>query len=78
MVENYIKSDEMLKKGERIVSDNGFHGLFLTSQGNILVGSNYSQCKTYNNEKVGGWDANSIYTIPKSDVRNLGNAFLSK
>jgi len=72
---NYIKSDEMLKKGERIVSDNGFHGLFLTSQGNILVGSNYSQCKTYNNEKVGGWDANSIYTIPKSDVRNLGNAF---
>ena len=72
---NYIKSDEMLKKGERIVSDNGFHGIFITSEGNILVGSNYSQCKSYNNEKVGGWGANSIYTIPKSDIRNLGNAF---
>ena len=72
---NYMKSDEFLNKGESLVSDNGYHTIVISDEGNILVGSNYSKCRTYNNEKVGGWGANSVYTIPKSDVKNLGNAF---
>ena len=72
---NYLKSDEFLKKGEYLVSDNGYHTIVVSDKGNLLVGSNYSRCRTYDNEKVGGWWANSVYTIPKSDVKNLGNAF---
>jgi len=72
---NYITNDEFLGKGEFIASDNGLHVLYLWWDGNILIGSNYTRCAESNGDRVGGAWANSVYTIPKHDVSNLGKAF---
>ena len=72
---NYITNDQFLKQGEFIASDNGLHVLFLWWDGNILIGSNYTRCTESNGDRVGGPWANSVYTIPKQDVSNLGKAF---
>ena len=72
---NYITQDEHLGRGQFIASDNGLHCLYLWWDGNILIGSNYTRCRKSEGVEVGGSWANSVYTIPKSDTRNLGKAF---
>ena len=72
---SYITQDEYLSRGQFIASDNGLHVLYLWWDGNILIGSNYTRCRESEGVQVGGSWANDVYTIPKSNVRNLGKAF---
>lgn len=72
---SYITQDEYLGRGEFIASDNGLHCLYLWWDGNMLIGSNYTRCRESKGVEVGGPWGNSVYTIPKYDVSNLGKAF---
>ena len=72
---SYITNNDYLKKGEFISSDNGLHALYLWWDGNIVIGSNYTKCRKSQGVDVGGVWSNDVYTIPKSNIRNIGKGF---
>ena len=72
---NYIKTGQYLGPNEFICSDNGKYIFKIGSYGNILIGTNVLRCRDSNGIDIGGWRSNDVYTIPKTDVKYLGDAF---
>ena len=72
---NYITNDQYLYKGQYIASNNGKYVLYLWYDGNILIGANMTKCRDSSNGRVGGYYANSVYSIDKKDVSYIGKGF---
>jgi hypothetical protein len=72
---NYITNNDYLAPGQFIASNNGKYILYFGGDGNLLVGGNMLKCYKNEGVNVGGSWANSLYSIPKQNVDNIGKGF---
>lgn len=71
---DYLKINETMKPGDILTSKNGKNIVAFDKGGYlILICSNGNKCKVVDNKTYGVSGVNSVYSLPKSNIKNLGN-----